>query len=385
MTELRAIFKDLLSIGVLFIFLYNVVWAFALALYVDVRPGLMVLLAPFVLMYVVRKLTKKGYMFLLLSGVLCLVSWFFLRFLEADGAVVFFLGVSLVYSIYAWMNSELEPSFASNVIFLMFHVFLFFMLAGTDDASTYQARIAFSYLVLVCFTVLYRQMDSLDYKVYLLKNADGHTLSTKRLVRTNNTMGLAFAGLVLVAGFLSIFFPLHLIGRFFTWLASLFAGRFVNPIPMDEALGHIFIPEQEEAEWVAEVIEDSGTTGFGIISTIIEVLVWSVVAAIIFMLLYAIARRVKTRKKSEKFTDSQEEVRLAGSLIDDLLDLLPRFKKARHPIRRVYEKKVNSHIKQGILIENHDTTDTIADKIRDSEDIDELTSKYETVRYGREV
>ena len=386
MTEFRKIFKDFLSIGVLYIFFYNIVWTFPLILYVDVSPKFMVLFVPFILMYIVRKLAKKGYIFLLISAALCLASWFFLRFLGADGAVVFFLAISFVYSSYAWMNGEIEPSFTKCVVFLAFFVFFFFTVAGAaEDASVYQARIAFSYLMLVCFTILYMQMDSLDYKLYLQKNIDGYTLSTKRLIRSNNTLGFAFASLVLIAGFLSIFFPLHLIARFFSWLASLFAGRFANPVPIEEAIGQFILPEPIDVEILVEGRVESGATGGGILSIIVEVIWWSFASIIVFLLLYSIVRKVKTRKKFEKLEGTQEEFMLEGSLFDDLLDLLPRFKKARHHIRRAYEKKVNSHIKQGIFIEDSDTTDIIADKIRDSEDIDELTAKYEVVRYGRET
>ena len=390
MTEFRKIFKDLLSVSVVFLPLYSFVWVLVLSLTGEARHELMVLLAPFVFMYILRLFAKKGYVFLLLSFSLGVASWFFLRYLNADGFVLFFLIVSLIYSTYAWYNSEFEPGYPSAVAFLALHVFLFFMAGGAEDpAGVYRTWIAFSYLLLVSFTVVYKQMDGLDYKLYLQKNLDGHSLSTKRLVRTNNTMGLAFAGLVLVVGFLSVFFPLHLIGRLFAWLASLLAllaSRFLIPITVDieEALGHIFMPMQV-ADWDAEQPEEYGSAFAYILTAVFEFVALAIGIIIIFSILYAIARKVKTRKKFQKFTETQEEVKLAGSLFDDLLDLLPRFKKFRHPIRRAYEKKVNSHIKQGTIVNDHDTTDIIADKIRDAEDIDELTAKYENVRYGREA
>ena len=145
------------------------------------------------------------------------------------------------------------------------------------------------------------------------------------------------------------------------------------------------MPQQGHIDWDAELPQESGSAFFDILSAIFEVVALAIVVIIIFLILYAIARKVKTRKKSQKLTETQEEVKLDGSLLDDLLDLLPKFKKIRHPIRRAYEKKVNSHIGQGTMVYDHDTTDIIADKIRSVEDIDELTTKYVVVRYGRET
>ena len=57
----------------------------------------------------------------------------------------------------------------------------------------------------------------------------------------------------------------------------------------------------------------------------------------------------------------------------------PRIK---DPIRRMYRKKVNSFIKEGVYIAPHSNTKNIAETVKTQEDIDELTTIYNAVRYG---
>ena len=387
MTELRRTFKDLLSIGVLCVCLYSFVWVLAISMFDDVGPGLALLMVPFVLMYVIRRLAVKGHVFLVLSVLLCLVSWFFLRLEWADSFVIFVLVISLGYSIYAWFNIELEPGFVSGIVFMVLHFFLFGMVSSDEEyASVYQARVLFSFLIIVCLTVLYQQMDRLDFKLYFYKSTDN--LSSKRFMHINNMMGLAFAGLILVAGYLSFFFPLHLIGMFFSWLASLISRLLIRFVPDETLLMEVFGPPPMEIDFGEEEIYWEALTdtwNFAILNRIFQVLATIIIVLLVLYFLYSIVKKIKPRKKNEKLEDVQEEVGLTGSLLDDLFDLLPRFKRLRHPIRRAYEKKVNFHIKQGVMVEIHDTTEKIADKIREAEDIDDLTAKYEIIRYWRET
>ena len=385
MTGFRRTFKDLLSVGISFIFIYNAIWTLALGFYGRVGYDFMVLLMPFLLMYVIRRLARKGYVFLIATALLCLISWFFLRYLQAEGVIIFFLFLSLVHSLASWSRNEVEPTSMLIVVFFAFHLLLFYFVSPAYYGEAHQAKIIATCLIFTGFTIIYRQMDSLDFKLYLQRDNDELSLSTRRLVRTNNNMGFVFAGLVLVAGFLSIYLPVHLIGRFFSWLAALLVGLIPSPPPAEVDFGPLFVPPAGEADWVLEIAEEVAPTEPGILDAILNFIAMSLIVIAVLLLLYAIAKKIKPRKKSEKLSDAQEEVKLAGSLLDDLLDLLPRFKKMRHPIRRAYEKKVNLHIKQGILVEDYDTTDIIAEKIRETEDIDELTAKYEIVRYGRDT
>ena len=68
----------------------------------------------------------------------------------------------------------------------------------------------------------------------------------------------------------------------------------------------------------------------------------------------------------------------------DITDLFGRNRGPKHPIRKAYIKKVRSHIKQGTIVLDAHTTDTIANSIRPKENIDDLTKSYDQARYGRE-
>ena len=396
MTGFRKVMKDLVSVSLSFVFLYNVIWAMAASFYGDALYRFMVLAVPFFLMYFIRFFAKKGYVFLIATALLCLVALFMLGYLQAWGAVVFFIVFGLAHSVYVWINGEIEAQNAHIAVFLVLNFFLFLNVSTVEAASAYQSKMIVTCLMFVCLTILYQQMDSLDFKLHFQETIDGQKFTTKKLVKTNNMMMLVFTGFVMVVGFLSVYMPLHLIGRFISWLGSLL-GNFLLRFAPDTGAVIIWIPDELEVVDIdvdLELGEEGFTDPGGItIADVLLIIFFStlvlfvlyVVVKLIVAFIYAALKKIKSNRKSEKLGDDGEEVAIGGSLFDDLLDLLPRFKKAKHPIRRAYENKVNHHIRLGVLIENHDTTDKIFEKIRVTEDISELTTNYEIVRYGREA
>jgi len=107
-------------------------------------------------------------------------------------------------------------------------------------------------------------------------------------------------------------------------------------------------------------------------------------AGVIFVLylFFRYFNRRRKAKQSKDNDDADETIALTRNILDDFWDLLPRFGKySKNAVRRAYVKKVNWHIRRGVDVKRSDTTDIIADKIRSTEDIDELTALYEKVRY----
>ena len=379
MTNLRKTTKDLLAIGVLFTFLWSFVWAFTSP--ENVLGNFLALLVPFILMYAIRRFAMKGYVFLGLTLGVCVVSWFFLSGIWINVAVLAVLVVYLLYSVYAWYYFELEPGFARCVFYHIALVMLFFVVSGGENAEVYQTRIIICFLLIASFAIFYHQMDNLDVKLYM--NRNNNHRAAKRVVSVNNRMSLIFVGIVSVAGVIALFLPTGIIfrtiSRFFSWLMSLVSVPVPHVPEFDFA---VEADEAGEAESIFDLFAEFTARENRVFAAILEALGFLMLIATIIFVLYILARKVKRISMVAKFTDVQEEVELAGSIFDDLRDLIPRFKMFRHPIRRAYEKKVNSHIRQGIMIEDKDTTDVIAKKIKKAEDIDELTAKYVVVRYG---
>lgn len=379
MTSLRKTTKDLLALGVPFMFLWGFVWGFVRP--VNVLHSFAALFVPYILLYIIRRFAKKGYVFIVLTLSVLVGSWFVLSGMWITVAVLAVLVAYLLYSVHAFYYFELEPGFSRCFFYFVVFVFMYSAVSGGENPGVYQMRIIVSFLLIVSFAIIYHHMDNLDVKLYMGK--DGR--ATRRVLRVNNAMSLMFIGIVSIAGISALFFPINqifgLFIRFFRWLFSWIPRREpdlgVHVVYEEVGFGAGF--DFEEAPRLMDFFEFRGP---GIITAILEVIGIVLVIAAVLHALYVLARKVKRTPKAVKLTDTQEEVALTGSIFDDLRELMPKFRMFRHPVRRAYEKKVNFHIKKGVVIENHDTTDKIADKIRKTEDIDELTAKYVVVRYG---
>ena len=379
MSKLRRTTKDLLSLGVLFTVLWSFVWTFAAPENIPVY--FVAILIPFLLMYAIRRLAKKDYVYYILTLGVCLVSWFFLRSIWTSEAILAFLAVSLIHSVYAWRNDEVQPGIGRCVFYYAVLVFLYYLVFREEDAHIFLTRYIICFLVITSFAIIYHQMNNLDVKLHLDKSKNHD--AAKRMARINNIMSLIFVGFISVAGVFAVFFPVNMvfrsIARFFSWFASILSLGLPFLWKWLTRLGDVDVPFRgTPGIQIGEVQAMEGR----ILVAVLEVMGILVFIAAIVFVLYYIVRKVKRFKRAAKTAVLHEEVELSGSIFDDLRDLMPKFTKFRHPIRRAYEKKVNTHIKQGIKIDRKDTTDAIAKKIRKAEDIDELTAKYEVVRYG---
>ena len=384
-TGTRKLAKDLLSLGVFFIAMYSVVWVIALTMMGGgVGHEYLVLAIPLLLLYALRRIAGEGYAFFVLTIPIAIGCWYALGLLGFGGLAGFFMVASVIHSFIARVHGEIEVGFGVAVFCFALFALLLLVLPDVENVETYRTQVVSMYLLLLGFIILFRQMERLDYRMSLQRNLEGVALSPRKLMRTNSAMGFAFAVLVISFGFLTFFLPIHLVARFLAWLMAR-VGDFLGEIPdrgeipMDLP---IFDAEDDMAAMETDFIEDPHDVRGGELAWFFGVAIGVVVAICLIAAIVLAVRKLKAAKKKKRADIPHEAIKLGGSLLDDLLDLLPRFNR-RHPIRRAYEKKVNSHIKLGIAVENYDTTVHIADKIRENEDIDELTERYEAVRYGR--
>ena len=386
----RKLTKSILLDCIVFLVLYIIVWLFSLNTLGDAWFKLLILALPFALLYVIRNFIKKTSIFLLLSLSLCLISLLLLVFLGMVVEItVFFLIASLAYSIYARTHKDFVPNKTIAVFLSTVLIIIFYSVTDLENAELFQTRFVYIYLIIICCIIFFNHIDRLDYKLYRYRQSD-RALYTNRLIKTNNTMGLVFIGLVLFVGILLLFFLAQLLFQFVIWvimIITMFFAVLLSPILFFlERIGIGAIEPRDVEELVingSEIYVEQ--QGYGRIVVFFGVFLWIPAAIFLILLAIKVIHKIKLALSYKKPIDTQDEVKLEGSFFDDLLDLLPSFMKNRHPIRKAYEKKINSHIKRGtLIIENHDTTEMIAKKIREAEDIGELTAKYELVRYGRE-
>ena len=395
MFQYRRIFKEVFANVVIFLFLFNIIWVLAVTHTPSNGFEFLVFALPFALMYVVRKFTRNGSSFVLFTALICAVSVAVLAQITIFTFIFIFLMAAVLYHVYAWMNSDYEPGFTSGAWAFVAHLILMFLITtNISEPSAYQARLVFVFLVAAGFMIIHKQMDSIDIRMLSYRASGKYFRTTRELIAKNTALVIAFAGFVIIFGFFAMYFPGHLILRFYDWLLSF--------LPYDDTPQWFGEPQEDiEAEFGLLVGELSAHgTDYDMpevqdVHPFYRILLWLGAFALGILgmyVLYKIAmffigvtrELIRHKKKIEYLDNDEEKISLEGSFFSDMLDILPKFGKIRHPLRRAYAKKVNNHIRQGVLIENYDCTDRIADKIRNAENIDELTENYEKIRYGRQ-
>jgi len=397
----RAIIKNTLANLVAFLILYNVL-SFAIFLwYGDITPILWWLAVPFFLMQLVRAKASNAYVFAILYIILGVCVWFVFGNWFAMG---FMLAVT-IYSFRVKGGGEWEPARKTGIIVLVTHVAMFAFaqrLSAAGAEVLFRQQLAGTCIAQLGFIIMYIHMGNIDISLRMLPHKGDDRLATGRILRNNNILIIAFTAMVVLVGLVVAALPL---GRVFAagWGAirmglSGITARFarqqptfdfaenapINYVARVEADRFIFVsPESLYFGYLPDGMEADEFQAVSILDPIIlwgGVLIGVVVIVINFIRYFVnISRRRNSTKSS-----NDEKTSLVSDILGDIRDLLPRFGRySKNAIRRAYTKKVNWHIKRGIKVKMSDTTDIIADKIRSIEDIDELTTMYEQVRYFR--
>jgi len=400
----RVTIKNILANLVAFLILFNVL-SFAVFLYYgDIMPILWWLMLPFFLMQVFRAKASNAYAFTLLHIIVlaaCVwIAW-------GNWFAMGFIAVAVVYSFYIKGSGEWEPTRKTGVTTLVLHVGMFvFVQWLSGEVGLFQQQLAGVCITVLGFIIIYTHMDNIDLSLRMLQNPDDDRHSASQILRINNMLIIVFTAIVVLIGMFVSALPL---GRALAagWgavrgVTSGFFARFSSERPafdfpeytpirrvgVVEGDRFIFInPDSpmflEEDELYVLFSEYLGVVAF--INRLDSLLVRSLLVVAMIIIVYNFIRYFVnlSRRRNQTKHRNDEKNSLTRDILSDIRDLLPRFGRySKNAIRRAYTKKVNWHIRHGVVVKKSDTTDIIADKIRNIENIDELTAMYEQVRYS---
>jgi len=399
MTERRGLLMDFLSNLVAFIVLFNT-FAIAYAMATGRAAWIYLLLAmPFALLAVLRAKVKSmgrfiGIHILFLVPPFLVISniWLFV-------IIMITTLFAVIYSMYRKANDEwyMQGSTAVWVIavlagFSLFYAYFFPELAGIS------ILLNMSSLVSLAAVVLFIHLDNRQFSLGLVGSSTNKKAAEMSPV--SNILIAVFLIIIVIFAALSVLFPsetavmvlgrlvfsiLLLPFRFIAFILGNIAGDVIQPdeLPLEQWFIGDGVLEENGDYW-----EEAGNFAaiFSIITGVLIVIAWVALAvmllvALIYGLYKAFNKKDEDGKQSLMPNDTMSRLKF---VLGDFKEFLPRFRLgAKHPVRRAYIKKVNSHIKQGLEVRPSYTPEVIAEKVRPKENIDDLTQRYEEVRYGR--
>ena len=404
--EKRRLLMDILSNIVLFALLFNI-FAFlhvVLYIYEPMSWEFLFMAIPFFALLVVRRKLRKLPIFIAIH-ILCLAAPF--MFLGSDITFVLVLAFTLItvaYSLRARLKGELRLRGRLGFIFVLGIFATIFLIINAADIVVpgMDVLINLSTIISLAAIVLYVHMDNMEYNLVMLNRQ--HKKPIGGVLAANNVFIAIFLTIIVIFGIISVLFPSN---GFFAIIMMMVFGILMLPIEIFFAIfrqreqpepGSIYmeegfhmgylppeVPMEMDPEELSGLIEmmERGFDAIGILAlALIGLAAILVIALVIHRLHKALKKKDGGDRKENLMPDD-----ITGKLkfmLRDIAALLPRFGlKSKHPVRRAYAKKVNSHIKQGVEVLPSHNTDVIADNIRQNEDIDGLTKEYEAVRYGK--
>ena len=389
MVEKRRFVRDIISNVMVFMVLFSISWVASFHVY-EVNPFMYLFLAlPWILLFAVRKFCKNSRLVVLLYSLITVAAFFLLLLGHSLPVVFMHLASVLLYNIHARKNGDFEPSYLLFAFYTFVYVFLLVLLGFLPYSGGEQAKIIFSYILLLVLFVSQLQINNLDFRIMLHQNNES-TEAFGRVVKFNNAVLLLFVSAVAIVGAAAVFLPFDVVLRLYDWILSQRPGFGYHPeIPIEllaeidgetnigQLYGRIYNPVDLARNPFTETV-------FGFIIT--SIFLFNVILAAFYFpyrfIKWLYTRLIKGKHRTAKNLDNYEGAD-SGSFLEDLRDLLPTFGQRLHPVRKAYAKKVNKHIKRGMPIKKQDPTNVIAMKIRKEENIDKLTTEYEMVRYGR--
>ncbi|MCL2565762.1 MAG: hypothetical protein FWE24_08145 [Defluviitaleaceae bacterium] len=396
----RQLLKDLLSNMTAFILIYNFFAFFYIMTHGEVPWIHLLLIAPFFFLLFLRKKLWNLPLFLFLHILFIAIPIIFLSGLEMVSMVSFSV-ICAVYSVVTRMKAE-WPIQGSTAVWVIIYLAGIFMLLDVYDAVVpgVSVLLAVSAALILMLTILFVHMENIEFSLAILQVEYKQT--TGNILHSNNTVITVFLVIIGFFVILSVFFPVNTAVPFL--LSGLWAV--VQQILLWIAFAIVtifsfFLPDitfiEEGVEDVAEVVEEipeiyyqEQSVFWQILGNILSFIVITILVLLILFALITIivklykAFAIKNRSEDKKSLMPEDTLGKLKFVLSDLKIFLPRFGTGiKHPLRKAYIKKVNGHIKAGIRILESYTPEMIADKIRPEENIDELTQRYEEVRYGR--
>jgi len=398
-TDNRKIIKNILTNTVAFLMIITAISGVYFLVFREVYVIWWLLAIPFFLMQFLRAKITDVYIFILMHLVVCAYIFFTFHILllvdysSTNWFILAFMIISIVYSFIIRIVGERSLDYYTGIWAMALYV-LFFIIVGvaTQTPDVFRQQLVGSSIITLGFVIIHIHMDNIDSQLNIVNYIDNRTHRADKVIAINNKLIVMYAAIVAITGILIVIFPLwRAIFNIFRAIARALPGNAhagretegmipsVTPLPLTgEEIFVLFEPDEYIAQPPSDEVEFETTIQVFYIGISILFAI-GVVFAFYLFLKYFYRRRMK---KDEKDKDGDENIALTRNIMEDLKDLLPKFGRySKNAIRRAYAKKVNSHIRRGVSVTRSDTTDIIADKIRIRENIDELTTQYEKVRY----
>lgn len=415
MTRSRIIIKDLLANAAAFLLFFNVVSVIYFFTHYVAEYVFWVIAVPFFIMYILRRTVSKIHIFVITHLVLVAVFGLLFGDIYSRWFVFGFAAAAGVYSFLIKSSRERVLTVSVMVFQLAVYAALFLLLTVAEGAGdAVQVQLIFTCLVAMGINILYIQMDALDYRLTIVTKIDGiHELSDSVLA-SNNRLVLFFIGFFSLAGAFLAFFPIG-IGAVIGVAMNIVAGYFVRVwhsiIYLFTTAIEFFLPyadNYERNQWEADFHSDlyldgylhgywemdatvEGAEGYDVealfeqlmhVYNIIGPIFFFAIAAIVCWLFYKFFNRNRYHSGGEN-PDDETIVHLDRTVLKDLRSFFPRLRtKPKNPIRRAYYKKIRSYIRAGADLSNNDTPDAMAEKLRQIENLDNLTEMYKKERYS---
>ena len=392
-TRTRILYKELLSLLILFIYLMNVAWAVEISFFGGAGWELLVLAVPYALLYIMRRRAGQGLSFYPLMG-LALAAFVVAFGVTGENITAGFLILLMAaHSVVARNTGEFEPGFGSAAVYAALHAILLLFLE--PDGRGFELRVLLSYALQTALIFVYVHMNNFDLRLYVHRNRNpkAAAMPAGRLASANGALALGFAALALAVGTAAVLLPLRALGGILGrnwlalagalrgWVAGLATGGAPRPLQPPPAPGFDSNGHPAAAEILDGLPEFVGNAR----EITWEPMLAAMAAIALFIAGAAVFAFVRSRDGAGGRQDpdgfSESAIHGGGSALSDIRSLLPSFARL-HPVRRAYRKKVAGHMRGGVRVARHDTAGAILAKIRAREDIGGLTGKYEEIRYG---
>ncbi|MCL2350287.1 MAG: DUF3488 domain-containing protein [Defluviitaleaceae bacterium] len=405
--ERRKLVKELTSNLLAFVFIYALFAFLHEFTAVETPWNFLWTIVPFYALTIVRKYVNRFSIFLLIHlayvGLPLFLTWGSHYAISVTGLFVGFAIYSLAKNAGNNMPGNLQTAFGLVALFAV----LAFLISFLPDVGTETslAMSAFLTLMGLAAVLFYVQMENMDSELRLLEGK--YNFSQKGLFKASYIIMSVFMVIIVGFGIAAALLPEETIN---SWMAGIGLGIMqifgfaIYPIAL---LASFFFPQNQDFGLDPEVfIEEYIPLDHSMFANAYEQEIWEaardniagflnnmaifglvVLGIVVIVGIYIVYRIMSGRPpwKRKRRAGTDVETEKIEINFKDLKSLFAskRDKHSKHPTRRAYRKKVNSHIKNGVNIRLHHNTENIGDMIRKEEDIDDLTHQYEVVRYGR--
>jgi len=399
--NIRETVKDILANTVVFLLFFGGLASVYMIMFNELPWVYILLVVPFFILYLVRRLVFVKFTFFAIHG-LCLGLPFLFTSNPIE-MIPFYIAVVfiIIYSVRIRTKQEWRPETGQIFGLTLSFAAMFFLVSTIFSASVEDTDRFFFAVTLIAISsaILVAQMENIDNRLRFLPD---HLKESSRVVLSvNNKLISGFMIFLVTVGMLALFSPnIWRLARYGV-MVTLYALRALFMVLAVHWLfgGEADAGELEETPFMMEADDEESTLNiydsdelYEAFITLYNIHVIIFILILVILILYASRNVIKALLKNffNKTSGDEEESLMPDDamgklkfLFGDIASFLPRFRSHGHPVRRAYAKKVNRHIKKGAPITLSDTPDKIADKIRPTENIDELTAQYERVRYGK--